>query len=425
MNQPHNDLRINVRPEDYRMGDGNINLKGMPLFPSGNSLLDFFFFERQMLNYGDTDGCVIFTGQEIIGNMWEAWTQEGTISAQTNAWADSLGFMVLGTDGKKHFRCSERWLQIKTGNGLNGNSIQDVFDAAKKYGLIPESMLPVDPTLTPAEYIDPSVITQEMINVGQQFLAGVGGKTFLMYQWANDGTADPSKRIAALPYGPLAIGVNVGSDWNEVNPPAPLSGQNPGHCVALFDETITNGTDTASIFDHYLPNPKYLINWDIRYALQVFLTITPPPLPPPAPVPTPATPTSPAQPVTVPQLKAWLLALSSWLSNILETITPTGRDRLQGASRSPKWSGVEKAYRKLHPTCEVCGTKGTLTNPLNVHHIAPFHLHPELELSVDNLWTMCRQHHFLFGHFMNWKSFNKTVIDDSALWKTRIENRTE
>src|SRR5665213_577681 len=90
-----------------------------------------------------------------------------------------------------------------------------------------------------------------------------------------------------------------------------------------------------------------------------------------------------------------------------------------GAARSPKWEQVRKAFIALHPTCAVCGTKGSLTNQLNVHHIQPFHLHPALELDNSNLITLCRRDHYLMGHLLNWSSFNKDIPTDSTLWNTK------
>jgi 5-methylcytosine-specific restriction enzyme A len=90
-----------------------------------------------------------------------------------------------------------------------------------------------------------------------------------------------------------------------------------------------------------------------------------------------------------------------------------------GVPRSPKWEEVRKAFVKEHPTCAVCGSK----KDLNCHHKLPFHINPALELDPTNLITLCRDHHFLFGHFLNWKSFNKDVEADSTLWTTKIENR--
>lgn len=92
---------------------------------------------------------------------------------------------------------------------------------------------------------------------------------------------------------------------------------------------------------------------------------------------------------------------------------------LFGSIRSPKWSAARSAFIKLHPLCSVCGTK----DDCEVHHVRPFHLHPELELDPTNFITLCRPHHYLFGHFMNWSSFNISVREDAEAWALRINNR--
>lgn len=64
--------------------------------------------------------------------------------------------------------------------------------------------------------------------------------------------------------------------------------------------------------------------------------------------------------------------------------------------------------------CQMCGG----TEKLQVHHIHPFHLHPELELEQQNLITLCEKRghdcHFVMGHFHDWRLFNPTVRSDSA-----------
>jgi 5-methylcytosine-specific restriction protein A len=97
--------------------------------------------------------------------------------------------------------------------------------------------------------------------------------------------------------------------------------------------------------------------------------------------------------------------------------------RTFGAVRSSKWPAVMKAYRAEHPTCAVCGKGASLINPQNIHHVKPFHLHPELELDPTNLITLCRVDHLIFGHLKNFKSFNITVREDSALWYNKITTR--
>lgn len=62
--------------------------------------------------------------------------------------------------------------------------------------------------------------------------------------------------------------------------------------------------------------------------------------------------------------------------------------------RSSQWPRVRSEFVRLHPICEACGG----IEDLNVHHVEPFHLKPELELDLKNLITLCREHHFRIGH---------------------------
>src|SRR3989338_1482505 len=120
-----------------------------------------------------------------------------------------------------------------------------------------------------------------------------------------------------------------------------------------------------------------------------------------------------------------LFSEPQWLQNLrYRTLNKLGfADRTFGALRSPKWNEVRKIYLKSHPACEVCGKKGKLLSPNQIHHKKVFHLHPELELDLNNLICLCSDHHLFFGHLMNFKSWNESVEEDARLWKERIENR--
>lgn len=82
-------------------------------------------------------------------------------------------------------------------------------------------------------------------------------------------------------------------------------------------------------------------------------------------------------------------------------------------SRSPEWPAVAHAHLAKEPACRVCGHQG---QGLQVHHIKPFHLFPELELDPNNLITLCelrgRDHHLLIGHLDDWESYNPQVRTD-------------
>ncbi len=94
-------------------------------------------------------------------------------------------------------------------------------------------------------------------------------------------------------------------------------------------------------------------------------------------------------------------------------------------ARSPRWPAVREGFLSQHPRCAVCGG----IEKLEVHHIHPFHLHPELELDTTNLITLCESWkngincHLAIGHLGNFRSFNPDVAADAAALAQKIANR--
>jgi hypothetical protein len=91
--------------------------------------------------------------------------------------------------------------------------------------------------------------------------------------------------------------------------------------------------------------------------------------------------------------------------------------------RSPHWPALRRRFLK-GKSCAVCGGKSKLT----AHHVFPVHLYPEKELDETNLIALCEGRkelncHGVFGHFMNWSSFNVNVRTDSAAWSEKLKNR--
>jgi hypothetical protein len=107
------------------------------------------------------------------------------------------------------------------------------------------------------------------------------------------------------------------------------------------------------------------------------------------------------------------------------------RDKIQGKipegkKRSPRWAGVRKAHLARFPTCALCGG----ARNLEVHHIFPFHLKPELELDPTNLITLCEAGNFgikschrAIGHFGDWHRINLHVVRDAAYWNKKLKTR--
>lgn len=91
-------------------------------------------------------------------------------------------------------------------------------------------------------------------------------------------------------------------------------------------------------------------------------------------------------------------------------------------ARSPRWPAVRGAHLKRNPTCAACGTK----DKLEVHHIHPFHLFPNLELDPSNLLTLCETGgncHLMIGHLKHFKSYNIAVRKDAEALLQKIKAR--
>lgn len=99
-------------------------------------------------------------------------------------------------------------------------------------------------------------------------------------------------------------------------------------------------------------------------------------------------------------------------------------DHQDGPKRSSQWPRVRALHLEREPACAACGSK----EDLNVHHILPFHLHPELEADdgtngLDgNLITLCRRCHLFLGHCDSWQhGWNENAREDATLLRSRIE----
>lgn len=89
------------------------------------------------------------------------------------------------------------------------------------------------------------------------------------------------------------------------------------------------------------------------------------------------------------------------------------------SNRSNDWTRVRKEFLKQNNSCKACGK----TTNLEVHHIEPFHINPSRELDITNLITLCSSHHLVFGHLMDWKSWNINVIQDCEEYLNKVKNR--
>lgn len=92
--------------------------------------------------------------------------------------------------------------------------------------------------------------------------------------------------------------------------------------------------------------------------------------------------------------------------------------------RSGKWPAVRRAYLAKHPDCQACGrTEKQSGQAIECHHVVEFSRDSSKELDPDNLISLCRRCHEIFGHLDRWSSFNESVREDADNMLKKIKNR--
>lgn len=110
------------------------------------------------------------------------------------------------------------------------------------------------------------------------------------------------------------------------------------------------------------------------------------------------------------------------LAHHLRVVHSKLREAVKRVARSPRWVAIERATRTAAGKCAACAS----TENLQVHHVEPFHLHPELELDPTNLIVLCmgpNECHLRLRHGDNFKTWNATVRTDAVLFLTANAER--
>lgn len=103
------------------------------------------------------------------------------------------------------------------------------------------------------------------------------------------------------------------------------------------------------------------------------------------------------------------------LRSAAEAVRDAERSPTAAVPRSPGWHLVREQHVAANPVCVCCGG----TRSLEVHHVKPFHLYPELELDRKNLMTLCSDGpggmscHRTVGHGGDWNRWNPLARSDA------------
>jgi hypothetical protein len=93
------------------------------------------------------------------------------------------------------------------------------------------------------------------------------------------------------------------------------------------------------------------------------------------------------------------------------------------SSRSSQWPAFRDRWIAGRP-CAVCNA----VHFIEAHHVIPFEIAPELELSPSNLIALCSDNrgcdcHLLFGHLGSFLCYNPHIFEDARYMQFRIAQR--
>lgn len=222
-----------LRPTDYITGASPLiipevmpNADWTDYQPNGEKQYKYATF--------DTFSCTTFSFLNEI-ETWVNWHKANNHFTQKQIETmNSLGFFA---DGK--FNASDRFTAITSGTMPNGNYFQNVGDAVRHLGLLPEALLPFGGN-NQLEYLDKALITPELSSKALNILDILD----ISYEWT-----DVSQIPNSLKQCPI---------WGAIPEQA-------SHAVEIISPT--------SYFDSYEPYVKSLPV--VKYAMKVIVKVKP------------------------------------------------------------------------------------------------------------------------------------------------------
>lgn len=243
--------------------------------------------ERQSGRFTDTMACVTFSALNVIEAQFNLAIAQGRLRTDVLIWLQDNGYME---DGATHVNFADRAIAKLSGTGRNGNSLVNVVDAIRKYGLVPEKDWAYDrDTFDWDTYY--AEVPDWVVAKGKEFLRVVGT---IVYEWIPNNPiqrATPDVIAHHLEQAPIQIATAVCPPWNTEAVIA-ACGLSVCHATTLY--AVVSGQFFRD-FDHYVPTRKRLaLDYPIPWLLKIVLTLNeapkPAPTAPPAPAPAPKPP---------------------------------------------------------------------------------------------------------------------------------------
>lgn len=178
----------------------------------------------------DTGACATITPTNLLESKCNYLYSNNLIKPENRKWLEDNNY---AKDGKITF--SDAFNSILSGSTREGNSMKAPLQSIHENGLIPKSLLPLEPWMMWEDYSDPKRITQEMRDLGQAFLQ----RFKLNYEkvYLKD-------FLTVLPKDFICVGVNA---W-----PIPVNGEYPRYEGDFNHETLMYKRPAYTIFDSYV-----------------------------------------------------------------------------------------------------------------------------------------------------------------------------
>jgi len=109
-----------------------------------------------------------------------------------------------------------------------------------------------------------------------------------------------------------------------------------------------------------------------------------------------------------------------WAYGAGERVDAPATNALCSPARSGKWRALRNSMAREHPACFICGAPTTV-----IHHMQPFGVDNDGELSVSNLIWYCDRCHLFIGHLGCFRAWNTDCWSDSVEMKWKIINRAD
>jgi len=188
----------------------------------------------QYNNVMDTNGCASRGPNNILETKLNYFYDHGMHPA-IKRWCDEKGYRKDGS-----FALSDNFLEILSGTTRQGNSLKAPVDALRLYGAIPAHMLTLEPNMTWEEYMNPKRVTQEMLDLGKEFLK----RLTINYE-----KVFVSEFLRYLEKDLIDV---AGAAW-----PQPVNGVYPRH-EASFNHAFATVNPEIDALDNYEPFTKRL-----------------------------------------------------------------------------------------------------------------------------------------------------------------------